>query len=63
MFNDRVANSQSFYQNLTENFSDSDLLRLSTFYLFLQWADVLRAKLDHDMRFSQSLSFLLSSVA
>lgn len=44
-------------------FWDTDLLRLSTFYLSLEWADVLWAKLDYDMRFLQSLSFLLSSVA
>lgn len=37
--------------------------KVKHFYLFLEWVDVLRAKLDYDMRFLQSLSFLLSSVA
>lgn len=44
-------------------FWDMYWLRLSTFYLSLEWAGVLWAKLYYDMRFLQSLSFLLSSVA
>lgn len=55
--------SHSSHQNLEEEFSDIDLLRLSTFYPLLEQADVLSTKLDYDMRFLQSLSFLLSYVA